>query len=186
MHTPRDPLARRDLRTATLFAVLAALAVAFIWTAPGPALDRAAETIRWLRRQEDATGRAIATLGYIVAWTRVSSPRRRLRIDGGRGTIAVDELAARLREAVLETPQLREAAVRVANRHRRGVSVRATLSVTPDARLAETADAAREAIAETLRERTGLPLAEPPEIELHYEELILSQRKGQRRESDAA
>ena len=87
---------------------------------------------------------------------------------------------------MLEDPQLREARVRVANRHRRGVSVRAALSVTPDARLAETAAAAREAIAETLHERTGLALAEPPEIELHYEELILSRREGQRRESDAA
>ena len=74
--------------------------------------------------------------------------------------------------------------MRVDNLRGRGVRVVAVIAVTADARLAETAKAATTAIERALDERAGVPLAEPPALELRYEELILG--RPRRKASDAA
>lgn len=198
MQAPRDPSARRGFYAATVFASLAALSIAFVWTAPEPALDGASQAIAWLRA-DDAGGRAIATtalvalgaLAYVTAWTRATSLRRPLQPGGARGAISVDEFASWLRAALLEQPDVREAAVRVENLHRRGVRISLLLSVTPEARLAETVTEASLRVERAVRDRADLELAEPPAIELRYEELVLGSREGrtasgERAESDAA
>ena len=197
MQAPRYPSARRGFYAATVFASLAALLIAFVWIAPEPALDGASEAIAWLRA-DDARGRAIATtalvalgaLGYVAAWTRATSLRRPLQPGDARGAISVDEFASWLRAAVLEQPDVREAAVRVENLHRRGVRISLLLSVTPEARLAETVAEASSRVERVVRDRAGLELAEPPAIELRYEELILGSSgrlaSDERAESDAA
>ncbi len=198
MQAPRDPSARRGFHAATAFASLAALLIAFVWTAPAPALDGASEAIAWLRA-DSAGRRAIATtalvalgaLGYVAAWTRATSLRRPLQVGGERGAISVHEFASWLRAALLEQPDVREAAVRVENLHRRGVRISLLLSVTPQARLAETVAEASSRVERVVRDQAAIELAEPPAIELRYEELILgsSERRpasDERAESDAA
>jgi hypothetical protein len=196
MQAPRDPSARRGFHAATVFASLAALLIAFVWTAPEPALDGAAKAIAWLRA--DAAGRAIATtalvalgaLGYVAAWTRATSLRRPLYVDGERGAIPVDQFASWMRAALLDQPDVREVAVRVENLHRRGVRIALVLSVTPHARLAEIVAEATSRVERVVRDRAAIELAEPPAIELRYEELVLGSREGrsvsERAESDAA
>ena len=127
---------------------------------------------------------AAALLGYLAVWARTTAPRRAVRLAGGRGTIAVDVLAGRLRLALLERPDVREAGVRVDNLRGRGVRVAAVLAVTADARLAETAEGAAEAIERSLSAAAGVPLAEPPALELRYDELILD--RPRRKARDAA
>ena len=198
MQAPRDPSAHRGFRAATVFASLAALFIAFVWAAPEPALDGASEAIAWLRADDDS-GRAIATtalvalgaIGYVAAWTRATSLRRPLQVGDARGAISVDEFASWLRAAVLEQPDVREAAVRVENLHRRGVRVSLLLSVTPEARLAETVAEASSRVEHVVRDRAALELAGRPAIELRYEELVLGSRErrsagSERTESDAA
>ena len=171
----------------------------FIWTAPGPALDGIEGAVRWLRDGDHAAGRAIMTivlvavaaLGYVLAWARATSLRRPVRVGGGRGAVALEELGRRVREAVLEQPDVAGARVRVENLHRRGVRVSLRLEVTPDARLAQTAATAAARVEETLAQRAGVALAAPPSIEIRYEELILGRRgrqtgRGASSESDAA
>lgn len=186
MQASRQPAARRHFRTATVAALLLAGAVAFIWTAPQPALDGATRTIGWLGHREDTAGRAITTtvlaaagaVGYVLAWARTSSPRRAVRLGGGRGTIAVEELAEGLRDAVLEQPDVCEALVRVDNLHRRGLRVALLLDVTPEAWLADTAATASARVEQALRQRSGLELADPPAIQLRYRELILKRHES--------
>jgi hypothetical protein len=107
-----------------------------------------------------------------------------VRLAEGRGTIAVDVLAERLRLAILERPDVEDAGVRVDNLRGKGVRVVAVLAVTANARLTETAEAAIAAIEQALDERAGVALAEPPALELRYEELILD--RPARKAIDAA
>ena len=199
MQTPADTVTHRFSGAATRGALLAALAVIFVWTAPAPALDGIERGARWLRDGDDTAGRAIVTtvlvaaaaLGYVLAWARATSLRRPVRVGGGRGTITPEELGRRVREAVLELSDVEEARVRVENLHRRGVRVSLRLDVTPDARLGQTAATAAARVEETLAQRAGVALAEPPSIEIRYEELILAgsdrrTRQGASSESDAA
>ena len=131
-----------------------------------------------------ATLTTVALLSYLAVWATVSAPGRAVRLPDGRGTIAVDVLAERLRLAILERPDVQDASVRVDNLRGRGVRVVAVIAVTADARLAETTEGAATAIVLALDERAGVPLAEPPALEVRYEELILD--RPRRKASDAA
>ncbi|HJM74380.1 MAG TPA: hypothetical protein QGI71_00735 [Dehalococcoidia bacterium] len=181
----------RQLATATLVALIAALAIALVWTRQPLVITGGDDLLRWLRTSGDRS-RVIVTvvfttfalLGYLAVWAKVSAPRRAVRLADGRGTIAVDVLAERLRLAILERPDVEDAGVRVDNLRGRGVRVVAVIAVTANARLAETVEAATMAIERALDERAGVPLAEPPALELRYEELILD--RPRRKASDAA
>ena len=197
VQAPRDPDTRRDLRRATLFAVLADAAVVLTWTAPVPVLDAAvaltAAIATWLRHADGSERAmvttvlaALAALRYVAVWARASSERRPVRLAGGLGTVSVDELAARLRATLLRRPDVRDAQVRVENLHRRGVRVAARIEVTPDARLTETARACAARIERAVAARAGVKLAGAPDIMLRYDELVLRPRRGSSRESDAA
>lgn len=191
MPAPTDHSTRRQFVLATVVALLAALAIALIWTRQPLVIEAGDDLLGWLRTSDDRA-RAVATtvlaaaalLGYLAVWARASSPRRAVRLADGRGTIAVDVLARRLRLALLERADVQEAGVRVDNLRRRGVRVAAVLAVTADARLAETTAGAAAAIERVLTDGVGVPLAEPPTLELRYEELILE--RPRRKESDAA
>jgi hypothetical protein len=182
---------RRQLTLATLVAVIVALAIALVWTRQPLAITAGDDLLRWLRTSGDRSRvivtvvfATLALLGYLAVWAKATAPRRAVRLADGRGTIAVDVLAERLRLAILERPDVQDAGVRVDNLRGRGVRVVAVIAVTADARLAETAQAATRAIERSLDERAGVALAEPPALELRYEELILD--RPRRKASDAA
>ena len=182
---------RRQFALATLVALIAALALALVWTRQPLVITAGDDLLRWLRTSGDRSRvivtvvfATLALLGYLTVWAKVSAPGRAVRLADGRGTIAVDVLAERLRLAILERPDVEDAGVRVDNLRGRGVRVVAVIAVTADARLAETAKAATTAIERALDERAGVPLAEPPALELRYEELILG--RPRRKASDAA
>lgn len=191
MPAPPDRDTRRQLALATAVAFVAACAIALIWTRQPFVIESGEALIGWLRNSGDGA-RVIATtliaaaalLGYLAVWARATAPRRAVRLADGRGTIAVDVLAGRLRLALLERPDVREAGVRVDNLRGRGVRVAAVLAVTADARLAETAEGAAAAIERSLSAAAGVPLAGPPELELRYDELILD--RPRRKARDAA
>ena len=100
-----------------------------------------------------------------------------MRLPGDRGTIAVEELAQRLRDAAHDDHEVRDAEVLVMNRQHRGVRVTAWLDVTADARLGETAAAASERIESVLNEQVGVRLAEPVAVRLRYHELRMRPRR---------
>ena len=172
------------MRSLLLFTFFALAATVAVWTASAPMLDGADGTLDWLRAHDDPAGRALATtilaaaalLNLVLAWWRASSPRRPVRVGTGGSTIAVDELAEWLRQALLERADVADAMVRVENLHRRGLRVAAVLEVTAEARLEEIGDSAAALVGRLLGERAGLPLDEPPKVELRYRELNLRSR----------
>ena len=182
---PTQPVARRPYLAPTLFALLAAAATAFLWTAPAVALDGTTSVVAWLRDRDDTAGRAIVTtvlatlalLGYVVAWGRATALHRPVRVGGERGTIPIAEFAAWIGDAVRTGADVRDAEVRVENRHRRGVRVALVLHVTPDARLQRATATAAASVEAVVCEQAGVRLDRPPTIEVRYEELILHARR---------
>ncbi len=179
-----DPRPNRPIRSLSLFALFALAATIALWTASTAILNAAGGTLDWLRAHDDPTGRALVTtifatatlLSFVLVWWRASSPRRPVRVGGGGSTIAVDELAEWLRQALLERADVAGATVRVENLHRRGIRVAVVLEVTAEARLEQTGDAAAALVERLIGERAGLPLDEPPQVELRYRELNLRSR----------
>lgn len=172
------------LSGALLGSVLAAALLGLLWAAPGELLDAIARGAAWLRDHEDTAARlgasivvvALVALSFVAAWSRATSPNRPVRLPGGRGTIAVSEVAAWLCDALEARDDIRKAAVRV-ERAARGVRVAARIVVTPDARLQETAGAACTIIERLVASNVGVALAEAPHIDLRYEELVLRPRR---------
>lgn len=178
---PGDSWLRR-YRGALLLALACAALVAVTWLAWTPALDAVAEGASTLASREgDGQTRitasvalgAVAVLGFVVAWGRSTHPRRAMRLSRGRGKIGVDSVAGALRDDLLALRQVREAEVRVENRGRRGLLVHAWLRVHADARIDETLDLVDAAADDLVYERLGLALAEPPLVDVRYDELDL-------------
>lgn len=184
MPAPLDARRNRPIRSLLLFALFALAGTVALWTASTAILDGAGATLDWLRAHDDPTGRALVTtifatatlLNLVLVWSRASSPRRPVRVGRDGSTIAVDELAEWLRQALLERADVADATVRVENLHRRGLGVAMVLEVTAEARLEETGDAATALVERLIGERAGLPLHEPPQVELRYRELNLKSR----------
>jgi hypothetical protein len=184
MPAPLDPRPNRPVRSLMLFALFALVATVALWAASTAVLDGAGGALDWLRAHDDPTGRATATtilatatlLNLVLVWWRASSPRRAVRLGRGGSTIAVDELAEWLRQALVGREDVADATVRVENLHRRGLRVAVVLEVTAEARLEQTGDAAATLVEHLLGERVGLPLDEPPQVELRYRELNLRSR----------
>jgi len=176
------PRERRGvLRALAVGALIVGGLVLLIWGASIEALALAGGVVAWLESRNAPAGRAVATtvvlaaaaLALVAAWGRATSLRRAVRLPGGRGTIRVEEVEARLCELLAERRDVVAAEVRVQNRHRRGLRVAARLHVTADARLAETIRAATLLTEELTSGRLGVALAAPPEFDLRYEELDL-------------
>ena len=159
--------------------------IAATWLTWTPTLEGIADGAGRLADQRD--GRAqwsatvgIAALGLLVwagAWGRATHPRRPVRLSGGRGRIAVDAIAGGLRTALLDIPEVREAEVRVENRRRGRVLVRAWLRVTPQARIDDMLDDVDGTAEWLVEEQLRLVLAEPPLVDVRYDELDLRPRR---------
>ena len=121
---------------------------------------------------------AVALLVWAAAWGRATHPRRAVRLSGGRGRIAVDAIAGGLRTALLDIPEVREAEVRVENRRRGRVLVHAWLRVTPQARIDDTLDDVDGTAEWLIEEQLRLTLAEPPLVDVRYDELDLRPRSA--------
>jgi hypothetical protein len=182
----RSPASPRTYRGAFLASLLIAALLAVVWAAPVQALESLSTGLAWLERHDSERERAVLTtalaalalLLYVVAWGRATSRRRPVRLAGGRGRIAIEEVEARLRAALQERADIRTARVEVENRHRGGLAVVARLAVSADARLTETIEAATELAEDVIHEGLGVPMAAPPSLELQYEELDLRAGRG--------
>lgn len=185
--TPRPSLLRR-YRAPLLLAVPCLVLVLATWFAWAPVLDAvstgAAELVA---REGDGQTQltvtialvAITLLGFVVAWARATHPRRAVHLSGERGRMAVDVIAGGLRDAFLELRDVREAEVSVQNRGRGRVLVRAWLRVSRDTRIDDTLDKVDDAAEWLIRARLGLELAEPPLVDVRYDELDLrAARRG--------
>jgi len=177
----------RELRGAFVISALAALLIAVTWIAWGTVLTSTSEALATLAgREHDGQTResvtvalaAAALLAFIVAWWRGSHPRRPVRLSDGRGTMTVDAIAGRLRESILELPQVRQAEVSVENRGGGRVRVRTWLRVASDARIDAALDGVDDAADWLVHHRLGLLLSEPPLVDVRYDELDL--RAGRR------
>lgn len=174
---------RRPFAYAALVAAAAAVLLAVTWGASDLALQGIAQGAAWLQTRNDLAARAslsvvlvaTAALAFVVAWSRATDPRRPVRVPGGRGTIAVDEVAAWIRDAVEERTDVRGVSIAVQSQGK-GVRVAARIAVTADARLQETSKGARAAIEQVLATQVGVPLVADPIVELRYEELRLRPR----------
>jgi hypothetical protein len=168
---------------ATLFAAVMLAGIAATWTVSTEVLATLSAGIEWARTHDDLAAKAAfsvilaasAALAFVIAWARTTDPDRPVRVPGGRGTIAVHELGAWLRDGIEERDDVRSADVQVQSQGK-GVRVTARIAVTADARLQDTAHGATAAIEQTLATRIGVPLAAQPTIELRYEELRLHPR----------
>jgi len=174
---------RRPFIVATLFAAVMLALIAVTWTASTEVLAATSAGIEWARAHDDLTAKAAfsvilaasGAIAFVIAWARTTDPDRPVRVPGGRGTIAVHELGAWLRDGIEERDDVRSADVLVQSQGK-GVRVTARIAVTAAARLQDTANGARAAIEQTLATRIGVPLAAQPTIELRYEELRLRPR----------
>lgn len=174
---------RRPFVLASVIAALVLALLAVTWGASNEALEALAQAAAWAQARNDVAARAAlsvvlvasAALAFVVAWSRTTDPRRPVRVPGGRGTIAVDEVARWVRDAVRERTDIRDVVIAVQSQGK-GVRVAARIAVTADARLQETSRGARAAIEQVLATQVGVPLVTEPEIELRYEELRLHPR----------
>jgi hypothetical protein len=184
---PRPGLLRR-YRAPLLLAGACLPVMAVTWLAWAPVLDAVSTaTAELVAREGDGQTQvtvsvalvAVALLGFVVAWARATHPRRAVRLSGERGRMAVDVIAGGLRDAFLELRDVREAEVSVQNRGRGRVLVRAWLRVSRDARIDDTLDEVDDAAEWLIRARLGLELAEPPLVDVRYDELDLrAARRG--------
>jgi hypothetical protein len=165
---------------------VAGIGIAGTWLASEPALAGAADAIAWAQRENSAAARAmvsvalgaLAALGVVAAWAYAVAGGRPVRVGNGRGSMALDELGAWVRDALEARPDVLEAQVRLRNRQRRGVGVTLRLWVAADARLAETTRAAEATMQAVLGAQAGVRIATPVAIELRYEELLMRARRG--------
>lgn len=178
---PRDGFFR-TYRVPLLLAMVWASLIAAVWVAWTPALEGIEDGARALAKR-DGDGQtqvsvtvalgAVALLGFVVAWGRATHPRRAVRLSRGRGRMAVDDVAGRLRDAILELRAVREAEVNVENRGRRGLLVHVWMRLAADARIDDTLDQVDAAADWVVHDRLGLLLAEPPLVDVKYDELDL-------------
>lgn len=168
-------------RGALLFAALMAGLSALAWGASTEALRAATYALDWLGAHDTARGRALAAvlcaaagaLALIGTWARETAERRPVRLAGGRARMAVDEVAAALRDAILDDDGLADARVQVQNLHRRGLRVTVRADVHPRARIDDTVDGVDEAVREVVQRRLGARLAARPAVDVRYRELDL-------------
>lgn len=178
---PRDRWLRR-YRGALLLTLACIALAAGAWLAWTPVLEGVAEGAETLAGRE-GDGRtqvtvtvglvAVVLLGFAAAWGRSTHPRRAVRLSRGRGSMAVDAIAGVLRDDLLILREVRGAEVRVENRGRRGLLVHAWLQVHADARIDEVLERVDTVTDELVYERLGLVLAEPPLVDVRYDELDL-------------
>ena len=172
----------RVLRAPLLLTLACGALIALTWLAWGVLLDAVAEGASTLAAREgDGQAQVTATvalatvamLGFVLAWSRNPRPRRAVRLSDERGRMAVDDIAGQLRASILELDEIRDAEVRVENRGRSRVRVRAWLRVSPEARIDDVLDEVDEAADWLVHHRLGLLLSEPPLADVKYDELDL-------------
>ena len=178
----RPRVARRHgYRGALLFAALMAGLAALAWGASTEALRAASYAVDWLGAHATTRGRMLATvlcaaaaaLALIGAWGRETAERRPVRLAGGRARMAVDEVAATVRDALLDDTTLADAAVRVQNLHWRGLRVTVRADLRPQARVDDTVEAVDRVVAEIVEGELGSRLAARPAVDVRYRELDL-------------
>ncbi len=177
---------RHGYRGALALALVMGAVAAVAWTASTEAIEAGSRGLGWLAAHDTARGRAlltvvcvtVAALALTLAWGRETSERRPVRLAGGRARMAVDEVAATLREALLEEVALADAEVRVANLHRRGLRVSVRADVEPRARIDETVEAVDGVVAEVVLDGLGSRLAARPAVDVRYRELDLRWSDG--------
>ena len=166
--------------------LLAATAIALTWTASKQVLDGATRAIAWTAAHDGQTAHLVVTaalativaLAAAFAWRRAASPRQPIRLPDGSGFIAVDDLAARVAEVVVERPDVRAVTVWVLNRRRQGVEASLDVEVSPNARLQETSAGITARVQSVIQTQAGLVLAQTPQIRIRFEELRLHGQRG--------
>jgi len=154
---------------------------ALTWGTSTETLQAAGGALDWLRAHDTPQGRALATvlaataaaLGLIGAWARETAERRPVRLAGGRARMAVDEVAAVLRAAILDDASLVDADVWVRNLHQRGLRVAVQANVHSRARIVDTVDGIDAVVQEIVQRQMGVRLAARPAIDVRYRELDL-------------
>lgn len=172
----------RVLRAPLLLTLACAALIVATWLAWGAVMEAVADGASALAAREgDGQAQvtatvalvAVAMLGFVVTWSLNTRPRRAVRLSDDRGRMAVDDIAGQLRASILELDEIRDAEVRVENRGRSRVRVRAWLRVSSEARIDDVLDEVDEAADWLVHHRLGLLLSEPPLADVKYDELDL-------------
>ncbi len=166
---------------AALLALLLAGLAAAAWLRGGALADAAAQGSTWIAEHESARSRTTAAillgtagaLTLVIAWGRATAERRPVRLAGGRGTMPVDAVERALAGALETRDDVATAAVRVRNRHRRGLAIAVDLDVRSHARIEDALDAVDATAHELVQVRMGARLAERPDVVVRYDELDL-------------
>lgn len=183
---PPATLHRHPYRLALCGASLMAGLAVVVWAGSAEALHTVSDGVGWLEANNSGRGRALATvlcatvglLLVVGAWGRETAERRPVRLAGGRARMAVDEVAAAVRDALLEDTMLAGAAVRVQNLHWRGLRVTVRADLQPQARVDETVEAVDEVVTTVVQGWLGVRLAARPTVDVRYQELDLRLGRG--------
>jgi hypothetical protein len=173
--------------------VVAAVAIIFLtWTIPNRSINWLQEAVEWMDANDGDLEKALLTTAagfvglvalivLIVELLPRSGPDVKVTdLNVGNATLSTAAIGQRVEEAVRQVPDVSEVRANVkAKRH--GVLLGLDLQVSPDANLATVTDESLRVAQEVLTERVHVALAKPPTAKLHYRELRMAGRGGDRR-----
>ncbi|MGD0765036.1 MAG: alkaline shock response membrane anchor protein AmaP [Dehalococcoidia bacterium] len=158
---------------------LALTAIILAWAAGSETIARFSDFARYLNDHDNTLAKLVVTLGSAVVLLLAFSlmilelaPRAERTVDvrdvkAGTAVLAIEAIARRIEQAVVEVPQVETAKAKVAGKGK-GVEVALQLLVDPDSDLAAVADAASAVTRDTLTQMMRVELAKPPKVRLYY------------------
>ncbi len=175
-----DGVNRAAIITLAALVIIAAAVVSFVaWAAGDEAIERLQDFVQYLNEHNDNPGRLILTLGaltlvvlavlVIVVELVPVQEAGHLRVEqaGATTIVAGPALRQRLEEVLLALPAVTGAKVDVGSRNK-GLVAAVQLTVTPQTNVAEVSQEAMAALARTLQQEMGLPLAEAPRLRITF------------------
>jgi len=158
---------------------LALTAIVLAWAASGETIARFSDFVRYLGDHNNTLAKLIVTLGSAVILLLALSlmilelaPRAERTVDvrevkAGTAVLAIEAVARRIEQAVVEVAQVESAKAKVTARGK-GVDIDLQLLVDPDSDLAAVADEVSQVTRDTLTQKMSVDLAKPPRVRFYY------------------
>lgn len=158
---------------------LALTAIVLTWAASGETIARLSDFARYLGDHNNTLSKLIITLGSAVILLLALSlmilelaPRAERTVDvrevkAGTAALAIEAVARRIEQAVVEVAQVESAKAKVTARGK-GVEIDLQLLVDPDSDLAAVADEVSQVTRDTLTQKMNVDLAKPPRVRFYY------------------
>ena len=158
---------------------LALTAIVLAWAASGETIARLSDFVRYLGDHNNTLSKLVITLGSAVILLLALSlmilelaPRAERTVDvrevkAGTAALAIEAVARRIEQAVVEVAQVESAKAKVTARGK-GVEIDLQLLVDPDSDLAAVADEVSQVTRDMLTQKMSVDLAKPPRVRFYY------------------